>query len=264
MRQWQNELADVMTLDGEWAFRLGDKAGPIAVPGAWEAQGYARRTEGPAFYERAVVIPAAWTGQRVQIQFDAVSYHAEVAVNGVVVGTHVGSWTAFAFDVTGVIRPGEENTIAVTVVKPGGLFGLRESLAGFLPDVALMFGGLWQSARLVAFPGPALSSVTVQASAVAQAIAVEADAHDADGLLAVVDVFGPDGAHVARWQGTPDGDRVRAAIPLDAIRWWSPDDPARYTVEIALLGAGRPATRWRAFGNQWASACWITRSGCCA
>ncbi|WP_119070218.1 glycoside hydrolase family 2 protein [Aggregatilinea lenta] len=246
MRQWQNELAEVLALDGEWTFRLEDEAGPITVPGAWEAQGYARRTEGPAFYERTVTVPAAWAGHRVQLQFDAVSYHAEVAVNGVVVGTHTGSWTAFAFDVTGVIHPGETNTIAVTVIKPGGSFGLRESLAGFLPDVALMFGGLWQSVRLVAFPGPALSSVTVQASVAAKTIAVEADAHDAAGLDAAIDVIGPDGARVAHWEGALDGDRVQAAIPLDVIRPWSPDDPARYTVEIALVGPdGMPQARAR-------------------
>lgn len=246
MRQWQNELANVLPLDGEWAFRLGEEAGPITVPGAWEAQGYARRAEGPAFFERGVTIPAAWAGQRVQIQFDAVSYHAEVAVNGVVVGTHTGAWTAFGCDVTGVIRPGEENTVAVTVVKPGGLFGLRESLAGFLPDVALMFGGLWQSARLAAFPGPSLSGVAVHANTAARTLTVEADAHDAAGLRAVIDVTGPDGEPVARWQGALDGARVRAAIPLDMIRCWSPDDPARYAVEIALAGAdGEPLARVR-------------------
>jgi beta-galactosidase/beta-glucuronidase len=71
MRQWQNELAEVLALDGEWTFRLEDEVGPITVPGAWEAQGYARRVEGPAFYERTVTIPAAWAGHRVQLQFDA-------------------------------------------------------------------------------------------------------------------------------------------------------------------------------------------------
>jgi len=76
------------------------------VPGTWEAQGYARRVDGPAEFQRVVTVPAEWAGRRVHLQFDAVSYHADVQVNGVDVGTHTGSWTPFALDVTDAIRPG--------------------------------------------------------------------------------------------------------------------------------------------------------------
>ena len=135
------------------------------MPGCWEAQGYAHRVDGPAVYRKTVQIPAAWQGRRVHLQFDAVSYYAEICVNGTPAGTHTGTWTAFEFDVTDAIRPGDENAIEVTVWKPGERFPLRESLAGFLPDVFVMFGGIWQSARLVAFPGAAISELSVRASA---------------------------------------------------------------------------------------------------
>ncbi|MCZ7542274.1 MAG: hypothetical protein M5R40_01470 [Anaerolineae bacterium] len=102
----ENALADTLDLGGTWDFRFADRAGAIAVPGAWEAQGYDRRLDGPAVYRRTFRVPAGWAGRRVWLQFDAVSYHVEVAIDGRAVGTHRGMWTPFEFDVTDHVAPG--------------------------------------------------------------------------------------------------------------------------------------------------------------
>src|SRR5437868_5366353 len=104
MSQWHNNLANVLSLDGEWQLSLKDKTAPVCVPGAWEAQGFDHRAEGPAVMRRTVYVPSEWRGQWIQLQFDAVSYHVEVSVNGAAVGTHTGLWTPFALDVSDVIQ----------------------------------------------------------------------------------------------------------------------------------------------------------------
>src|SRR5689334_6160451 len=111
MQQWHNDLAQSLSLDGEWQFSLGGQTGSIQVPGTWEAQGYARRIDGPATYELQVTIPESWNDNRIQLQLDAVSYHLEAEVNGVAVGSHIGLWTPFAFDITQAVRPGVTNLI---------------------------------------------------------------------------------------------------------------------------------------------------------
>ena len=256
MNEWHNDLALALPLDGVWDFALAGKAGTIRVPGAWEAQGFPRRVEGPAVYRCRVTVPAGWSGQRVQLQFGAVSYHAEVAVNGIPVGSHVGSWSPFALDVTGAIHPGAENEIVVSVIKPGGRFPLRESLAGFLPDVCVMFGGIWQSVRLVAFPGPALSEIRLWPDADTGEVRIGAMAHGAAGLRAAVRLLDPDGREVAASALTPDGAafpddpmRLGAAVYVPDLRRWGPDHPARYTAEISLEGeSGVLAVVRRRFG----------------
>ena len=85
-------------------------------------------------------------------EFDAVSYAADVFCNGSLVGRHLGLWTPFAVDLTSALQPGA-NTLELAVTKPshaltGGAYPMRTTLAGFLPDVATTFGGLWQGARL--------------------------------------------------------------------------------------------------------------------
>jgi len=143
MRPWHNEQAETLSLDGEWHFALQGASGTVITPGCWEAQGFDRRAEGPAIYERTVAIPAAWSDKTLQFQFDAVSYHVEVELNGVPLGAHTGAWSPFALDATAAAQPGAENHLRLTVFKTGERFPMRESLAGFLPAVARMFGGVW-------------------------------------------------------------------------------------------------------------------------
>lgn len=233
MNQWHNELADVLSLDGTWDFSLAGQSGMIEVPGVWEAQGYVRREDGPAVYQRRVFVPAEWQGQRVQLQFDAVSYHVEVEINGVQVGAHSGLWTPFAFDVTDAVRPGHENDIRLTVHKPGERFPMRESLAGFLPDVLIPFGGVWQSARLVAFPGAAISDVWVLSDAEAGTVTVRAAFHHTPGMQASAQILSPDGREVA--QHVSNAASLDLALPVSGMLEWQPDYPHLYTAEIMLL-----------------------------
>jgi len=234
MKQWQNDLGETLSLNGRWDFTLGNQSGMIQVPGSWEAQGYARQVDGPARYRRLVTVPSGWTGQRVQLHFDAVSYFCEVTVNGVKVGEHTGLWTPFAFDVTDALRSGTDNEIALTVWKPGGRFPLRESLTGLLPDVAVMFGGIWQSARLVAFSGPALSDFTVRSHTSTGEVDLTATAHQAAGLEAVIEVYQPDGSRAAKWHGPVTGEHPAVTLRVPTPERWGPDSPNLYTARIRL------------------------------
>ena len=53
-------------------------------------------------------------GQRAFLRFGAVDYHAYVSLNGKRVGEHVGGFTPFAFEVTGLLRDGD-NRLTVGV-----------------------------------------------------------------------------------------------------------------------------------------------------
>lgn len=248
MQQWENDQVEVIVLDGEWSFTLGGESGVIHVPGTWEAQGYPRRVEGPAVYTRHVYVPPEWAGRRIQIQFDAVSYHAEVLVNGAVVGEHAGLWTPFAFDVTGAVQPDADNEIRVTVYKPGEKFPIRESLAGFLPDVMLPFGGLWQPARLVAFESAALSDLLILCDADSGDLTVRAAVHGAEGLSASVHVYEPDGSTLI-YPAQIERGEVHASFTVPDFVRWSPEQPNLYTAEIHLnSGETRRACASRSFG----------------
>ena len=115
----ENNRAQRLSLNGDWQIEIADQSGAITVPGVWEMQGYPPDAV-TAIYTRSIQIPSEWAGARVFLRFEAVSYRAEVSVNGQIVGTHDGMWTPFEFDVTNVIHAGTANTITLTVTKPGG------------------------------------------------------------------------------------------------------------------------------------------------
>ncbi len=231
-----NDLADKLPLDGLWECSFDGHNGTLHVPGTWEAQGLPRRVDGPAHFRKTVSIPAGWQGKYIELQFDAVSYHAEVSVNGQSVGTHTGLWTPFAFDVTDAIHSGTDNEIALTVYKPGERFPMRQSLAGFLPDVSIPFGGIWQSARLVAFDGPALSDLTILSDLNNGSVSIKVRTHRATGLTAVIRLQSPDGQEVTNWRSIVDSEAIEATLVVPDPEAWQPDHPALYTIIIELEG----------------------------
>lgn len=130
-------------LDGAWQFQTdpqqrGERerwaaasATPLArtiqVPGAWQAQGVGELAgilrhhyAGDAWYRRTVAVPAAWKGKRVRLTIGGAHRATTLFVNGTAVGpAHEGFSAPFAFDLSDVIRPGRENTIALRVSNPG-------------------------------------------------------------------------------------------------------------------------------------------------
>ena len=253
----ENLLSDTLDLSSTWQFSLGEQAGDIRVPGAWEAQGYDMRRDGPAVYRRDFRVPGEWAGRRIFLQFDAVSYHVEAAIDGEAVGAHRGLWTPFAFDVTRHVAPGAAHELTLTVHKPGEQFPMREALAGFLPDVCTPFGGVWQPARLVAHGGPALNGIHLTPNAGTGTLRVQAQAQPLTGpvadLAAVVEVQDENGGILAAHEEPLPP--LTAAHPLDmtlavpGFRRWEPNAPALYNMTLRLVRAGQPlAVTKRRFG----------------
>lgn len=157
----ENNNGPTLPLDGLWQFRLGGAPEvELLVPSAWEAHTADKLTDGPAFYRRKFDLPASWLGSRILLEADAISFDAAIRVNDQLAGTHRGMWSPFQLDITALVHEGK-NEIEIEVWKPGERFPLRETLAGFLPDVATTFGGLWQSIRLRALSLAALGDLRV-------------------------------------------------------------------------------------------------------
>ncbi len=235
-----NNLADTLSLDGAWEFSPGyDQSwGTIRVPGCWEAQGYPKSLEGPVIYRKTVTIPVEWTRHRLLLEIDAASYACAVVVNGVEVGDHQGMWAPFAFDITGIARAGKECTVEVFVTKPGRRYPVRQSLAGFLPDLATTFGGLWQDVRIRALRA-GLDYVEVRADFASQTVTASAVAllfdRSPHGLEWRVSVeTGGEVVAEERIPLDPNSPELEASLPVENPLPWSPEQPNLYTVRVGL------------------------------
>ncbi len=68
-------------------------------------------------YTRTVVPPAEWEGACLWLRFEGIDGAAHLYLNGEPAGSHDASFVAAEFDVTGKIRPGEENRLLLVVER---------------------------------------------------------------------------------------------------------------------------------------------------
>ena len=89
----------------------------VSLPHTWNAHDMQQRANnfyaGPAYYRKTCVFPAEWKGNRLFLRFEGVGACAEVYVNGRLVGSHRGAYSAFACEIQNDVKFGETNEILV-------------------------------------------------------------------------------------------------------------------------------------------------------
>jgi len=246
----KNDLSETISLDGTWNFSLGNKyaGGSIEVPGCWEAQGYSKFVEGPACYQREVLIPERWVGHTIFAEFEAVSYACEIVFNDVTVGEHLGMWTPFAVNLTKAARLGEKNIIEMNIYKPGERYPVRSSLAGFLPDVASTFGGVWQPSRLRALRF-GLDDLQIDTDFNSRQLHISCQADLFGNNLSkgdwVIEVFLGEEFITSQRLTLTEDKKLDASLLIPDPVLWSPTNPDQYTIQISLLDNGTPVARTR-------------------
>src|SRR2546425_6895188 len=76
-------------------------------------------TGGTGWYRKTFTIPNEQKGKRILIQFDGVYMNADVWLNGQWLGSHPYGYTSFWFDLTGKVKFGVANVLAVKVKNEG-------------------------------------------------------------------------------------------------------------------------------------------------
>ncbi len=268
------------TLNEGWLYREGgvDEALPAAaaigdwtrvdLPHTWNAEdafdkeeGYRR---GVGLYRKDFVIEEALAGKRLFLHFEGVNQKASVYVNGQEAGRHVGGYTAFAFDITDLVRAGEPNRLLVAVDN-------RHD-----PDVPPLnadftfYGGIYRDVWLLAtaplhfdvldHASPGVYIDTPQASRERATVRVRSRIVEEDGAQAAARVLhrilDAHGREVSRFTSpVPLQSQTSVAEAEQVIEnphLWSPANPYLYTLETLLYDGDRLADRVRVpFGVRW-------------
>ena len=82
----------------------------LAIPESLNKQDYWYRNEFKA--------PKVAPGQKLTLTFEGINYRAHVWLNGQSLGSMTGAFIRGVFDVTGILKPGETNVLAVRISPP--------------------------------------------------------------------------------------------------------------------------------------------------
>ena len=267
------------SLNGTWRFRYvanpadrpvgfwrddADLAGwdSISVPGNWEALGFGipiytnfnyLYPPNPPFvphddnpvgsYRRSFTVPDAWRGRRVILHFGSIKSAGFVWVNGREAGFAKGSKTPAEFDVTDLLRAGE-NTVAIQIY--------RFSDGDYLEDQDYWkISGLERDVFLYAVPAthirdfwarPSLDSTLQHGTLALDVTLAHPGAGRAGAVRVSASLLGPDGRTVlARPLGASVtlGARPESTFTLSAEipapERWTAETPRLYTLVLALV-----------------------------
>ena len=233
-----------MNLNGLWEYAItpaeaepdkmdGNILVPFAVESALSGVGRAVGENEALWYEREFTIPEEWAGQRVQLNFGAVDWKAEVYVDGAFVGEHTGGYAPFSFDVTDMLAKGKKHSLKVKVTDRTDKWfqprGKQVSQPEGIWYTAVT--GIWQTVWMEPVPASHIDSYYAVADIDEGTLAVTVDAALEDGDIVEV-VLLADGAPVAK----AEGREVTLAVP--EMRLWLPSDPYLYDLEIKVLRDG--------------------------
>ena len=234
-QRWRDvDVRAAMASDNRVLYEFDLARSPVTtLPSSWLTEApELRHYQGLIWYQRTFKAPVPRTGRQF-LRFGAANYAATVYLNGQPVGRHEGGFTPFAFEVTKLLRDGD-NQVTVGVDS-------QATPATVPPPVTDWenYGGITRPVRLVSTPETYVDDARVRLTRDGQ---LAVDAH-LDGARAAgqpvhlrIAELGLDLA------GTTDaqGDwHARAPAPR-ALARWSPDSPKLYDV---VLEAGED--RWR-------------------
>ena len=230
----------------------------VTIPHTWNAQDMQVKTnsfyEGAAYYRKTYVIPETMKGKRLFLRFEGVGTCTEVYVNGYLVGTHKGGYSAFVCEIGEQVKYGESNEIVVkadNTARPD-VIPVNHSLFG-------VYGGIYRPVSLVvtepchiavedyASPGVYITQKNVSKSAAEVNVKVKLDnaslqpetlelenaIYDAEGKLVK--------KHVRSLELTPQGmQSYTASFQLKRPHLWQGrKDPYLYKVVSRLKQEGR-------------------------
>ncbi|WP_461139731.1 glycoside hydrolase family 2 protein [Spirosoma pomorum] len=199
----------------------------IRVPYCPESvlSGIKRKQETNMWYQRTVTIPAAWTGKQILLHFDAVDYNATVFVNGQKAGNHAGGYDAFSFDITALLKKGE-NSIVVAAYDsndgrtPSGKNGPRGDYT--------FTSGIWQTVWLEPVNKTYIKTVRLLPDLAGRRLKIDVDASTGANVTATV----LDGKKTIV---SADGNAGTSFyVPITNPKPWSPDSPFLYDLKITL------------------------------
>ena len=246
------ERADWQNLNGEWDYAIRPKGevepatfdGKILVPFAVESSlSGVQQMVGEAnelWYKRTFQVPSAWKGKEILLHFGAVDWQADVFVDDVLIGSHVGGYTPFSLNVTPYLSAkSATHKLVVRVWDP--------SDKGYQPrgkQVSNPEGiwytpvtGIWQTVWLEPVNASHITAIKAIPDVDKQVMHVTVSACSPSLASDIIEVELLDKGQVIASAKGVQGKELRLAVKQPTL--WEPSNPYLYDMKVRLTKNGR-------------------------
>jgi hypothetical protein len=230
------------------------------------------------WYRDEFVAPAAKAGNRAWLNFDGINWKADVFLNGEKIGRIEGAFMRGRFDVTGRLKPGERNALAVRVVKNatpgsvrektwespdknGGALGADNptyhATVGWdwIPVIRGRDDGIWKNVYLTSSGPVTIENPFVTSTLALPAADVKVEAtlsnHEAKPVAGVLrGHFGDTAFEVPVTLGPSEAKTVKTALHLANPKLWWPagyGEPSLYKVDLKFETADKQVSDAKQF-----------------
>lgn len=101
---------------------------------------------GVGWYRKKFRIAKSEEHKNISLEFDGVMKNCRIFLNGKEIGTHLGGFTSFSFDISDIVKCNEENVLAVAVSnRRNDKFRVPPMTAGNW----VLYGGIYRDVRIV-------------------------------------------------------------------------------------------------------------------
>ena len=184
------------------------------------------------WYRRDIELTEDDLKGHVLVTFGAVDYESEVYINGSFVGSHLGGFTPFTFDLTDKLHAGKNSLCiyAKDSVRNGLARGKQSSLLKSNACDYTRTTGIWQTVYLEILPASYAESVRLTPDIYNCSVAVEIMTVGA--ASGKIEVF-YEGKKVGGESFSSNGGKVCTNIKLDELHLWEPGHGRLYDVKVS-------------------------------
>lgn len=269
-----NKLRETVNFNRQWSFSLGDinDASKVSFDDtAWDNANLPHSFSMPYFaadrfyvgygwYRKHFNVQEAWSGRRINLEFDGVFQVAELFVNGRRIGEHKGGYTGFTFDITEAVKTGDN----VAAVRVNNNWDAR--LAPRAGEHTFS-GGIYRNVRLVVtapvhvtWYGTFVTTPHVSKESATVNVKTEVVNNSVEAKSVTVKTYieNPNGKTVTQMESTQTITAGAINIfdqnstPITKPELWSQQNPNLYSVKTVVLDGGKPVDDYTSpLGFRW-------------
>ena len=201
-----------------------ENAEDLTVPGDWNTQQpELLYYEGTIWY-RKIFNYQIQKGNRLFVHFGAINYASIVYLNGEELGEHIGGYTPFNFEITKLVRNGE-NSLVIKVDNKRHPEGIPESVFDWWN-----YGGITRPVTLIETPSTFICDYSIQLSNKDENLIEGWIQLDGKKLNEQISIEIPELKIKTKIKTNPNGTAVFDIKAKPS--YWSPENPKLYTVNI--------------------------------